>query len=165
RSEVGFGRSLISAGRSSRFAVGPNDSIDITVYDGTGRAVKRVTGPAGGSVAAADVDAWNEERLSGLEGLPEGMRSAFREVPHRSTLPGFGALVLDDDGRLWIGSYVPPSRDVREWLVLGTNGRPVGRVATPRNARVLDIAGGRMALLLRDELDEQFIEVLSVRDN
>ena len=165
RSEVGFGRSLVSAGRNSRYAVGANDSIAVTVFDATGRAVMHVTGAGGGSVPATDVDAWNDERLGNLEGLPEAMRNAFRDVPHRTTLPGFGTLVIDDEERLWIGSYVRPSQESREWLVLGSDGNPLGRITTPGDARVLDIAGGRVALLHTDELDEQSIVVMTIRVN
>lgn len=162
RANPGFGRSAQYAGRNGRFAIGSTDSIDVSVFDRSGRLAMRITGGPGGAVSAADVERWRAELIESYAQMPEPLRRGLDQVPHRATFPGFESLVIDDAGRVWIGSHVAPGGAERDWLVLESDGTPYGRVTLPGDAQLLDAAGDRVALLLRDELDEPYIRVLQV---
>jgi hypothetical protein len=93
----------------------------------------------------------------------------------RGTYPAYGALVIDASGRIWIGEYVGLTEDERRWTVFGVDGRPIGRLSLPvfrpewievENSipgflthELLDATGDRIAILRKDSLDVQYIEV------
>lgn len=162
RAEVGFGRKASWAGRDGRFAIGTNDSVDVVVYDGASEPSMRISGPPAAAVEPAVVERWRDDLLADWSTMPAEMQAGIADLPHRDTYPGFETLVVGDDGSIWIGSFVPPGQDEREWLVLGRDGVAQGRVTLPASAEVLDIAGDRMALLSRDDLDEEYIHVLRI---
>lgn len=162
RAEVGFGRKAYWAGRDGRFAIGTNDSVDIAVYDGASEPFMRISGPPAPAVEPAAVERWRDDLLADWSTMPIEMQTAIADLPHRETYPGFETLAMGDDGSIWIGVFARPGQDERAWLVLGRDGRPHGRVTLPAAARVLDIAGDRIALLSRDELDEEYIHVLRI---
>lgn len=163
RSAVGFGRTLARAGRQGRAALGSTDSVDVTLYDG-GRVVMRIAGPGPGpEVTDADVQRWRDETLpASRRGTPGGVRRAFEDVPHRATFPAFGALLVDDAGRVWIGSYLRPGQAERDWLVIGPSGSAEGTLTLPGGAVALDASGDRIALLMRNDLDEEYVAVLRI---
>ncbi|HEX2165791.1 MAG TPA: hypothetical protein VHG09_01015 [Longimicrobiales bacterium] len=162
RSPVGFGRSASYAGRNGRFAVGANDSIDVVVYDASTEPAMRISGPPGTAVDPAAVELWRSEVESRWSDMPEEMRRGLADLPHRPTYPGFETLVVDDDGSIWIGSYARPGQVARDWLVIGRDGHAQARVTLPSDAKVLDIAGGRIALVMRDDLGEEHISVFRI---
>ncbi len=163
RSAVGFGRTLARAGRQGRAALGSTDSVDVTLYDG-GRVVMRIAGPGPGpAVTDADVQRWREEKLLSLSpGAPEGVRRVFEDVPHRATFPAFDALLVDDAGRVWIGAYARPGQAERDWLVVSPSGSAEGTLTLPGGAVALDASGDRIALLMRNDLDEEYVAVLRI---
>ena len=163
RSPVGFGRTLARAGRNGRAALGSTDSVDITVYDG-GNVVMRIAGPGPGpAVTDADVQRWREETLLSFSpGMPEGARRVFEEAPHRATFPAFSALLVDAARCIWIGAYARPGQAERDWLFIGPLGNVEGTLTLPADAQPLDALGDRVALLMRNELDEEYVAVLRI---
>jgi hypothetical protein len=122
----------------------------------------RISGPPAPAVEPAVVDRWRDDLLADWSTMPAEMQTAIADLPHRETYPGFESLVVADDGSIWIGSFVRPGEDERQWLVLGPDGEAQGRVTLPAAAEVLDIAGDRIALLSRDDLDEEYVHVLRI---
>ncbi len=137
--------------------------MDVTLYDG-GRVVMRIAGPGPGpEVTDADVQRWREEKLLSLSpGAPEGVRRVFEDVPHRATFPAFDALLVDDAGRVWIGAYARPGQAERDWLVVSPSGSAEGTLTLPGGAVALDASGDRIALLMRNDLDEEYVAVLRI---
>jgi hypothetical protein len=163
RTPVGFGRDLAIAGRNGRSAFGPTDSLDIAVFDASGEVTMRVSG--GGlavPVSPADLDEFRQNTRDRLTDAPEAMRRAFEEAPARETWPAFERLLIDDTGRLWIGAVTRPGQTLRRWVVLGTDGNVAGALDTPADATLLDAAANRLAMLLRSELDEEYIGVYRI---
>ncbi len=162
RGEVGFGRTAAYAGRTGRFAIGSTDTIEISVFDEDGRLVMRVAGGEAVAVAETDIQLWRQDLLERRSQAPDELRRAFDEFPHRSSFPGFQDLAVDDAGRIWIGSYPRPRQSERAWLVIDSNGHAWGNLMLPVSARVLDVAGDRIAIIWRNELDEEFLSVLRI---
>jgi hypothetical protein len=162
RAEVGFGRKAAWAGRNGRFAIGANDSVDVAVYDGASQPSMRISGPPAPAVEPAVVDRWRDDLLADWSTMPAEMQTAIADLPHRETYPGFESLVIAADGSIWIGSFVRPGENERQWLVLGPDGDAQGRATLPASAEILDIAGDRIALLSRDDLDEEYVHVLRI---
>lgn len=163
RAEVGFGGAAAYSGRNGRFAIGSTDTLDITVFGADGLPAMRIAGGgARTAVESADAERWRQELLESRSRGPEELRRAIADFPYRSVYPAFGDLVVDDSGRLWIGAYARPTASARDWVVIGTDGSVEGVVSLPASARILDIAGDRIALLDRDALDEEYVSVLAL---
>ncbi len=170
RLPVGFGRTAIAAGGGGRVVIASTDSLLITVraIDGTPTLIVRGAGDPT-PVSERDRSAWLEE-VTGLAPMDsEDFLREWTRGPVRETYPAFGALALDDEARLWVGEATRPGASTRSWVIFGADGVPEGRIELPTSAphplfarpEVLDIREGRIALLLRDEWNEQVVVVLS----
>jgi 6-bladed beta-propeller len=164
RTEMGYGRTLAYAGSRGVSVLGATDSLDLLVYDRSGHLAMRITG--GGpnpAVSQADVAAWRKEQAARLARSPAVVRTAFAEAPYRTTFPAFDALATDDRGRVWIGGVVRPGQRERKWIVLKPDGTLAGTLLLPGDARILDIAGDRLATLRRNDVDEEYVVVLRLQ--
>lgn len=171
---IGFARSTYYAASGSRIVIGSNDSIDVTVYE-DGEPVLRVVGPGPSrSASPRDVRQWRARLADILEAAPEEdpIHQVWMSGPVRETLPAFDGLQVDTQGRIWIGEYVPNDDDQRQWVILAATGEPMARLqlpkssqgAYPRSTELLAIGSDRLAVLRRDQLDEEYVEVWSLPD-
>ncbi len=108
----------------------------------------------------------------------------------RDIYPAVGALKVDAEGSIWLGDYPRLDDMERRWTVLGPEGVPVGRLSLPvyraellkvrasgrtgwaalelettipsTGHELLDVAGGRIAVLRKGQMGEEFIEVYAV---
>lgn len=188
---VGFGRTALYDGRRNRTVVGTNDSLDLTVYEGTAVRTRVRGGSSLRSVTSAEREEWTSLFL---EMFPEIVRADRRrrleQSEIRDTYPAFGSVKVDAGGGMWIGDYAKLSDDRRLWTVLGADGTPVGSLHLPvfrpdwlqiRDGSItgralvewevtipspvhelLDIAGDRIVVLRKDELGREFVEVYQV---
>ncbi len=77
--------------------------------------------------------------------------------------PTIGALMVDDQSRVWVSRFAPANMGALEgesWHVLGADGRPVARFSLPRGSRLAAVAGGMVAVVRRDTLDVEQVIVL-----
>ena len=106
-----------------------------------------------------------------------GWRERLEQSAVRETYPAYGAISVDGDGRIWIGDYPKLADEMRRWTILEADGTPVGVLSLPvlqpqwlegtvavtsEPHELLDVGAGRIAVLRRDELDVQFVEVYEV---
>lgn len=162
RTQVGFGRNLAYAGRGGRAVLASTDSLDLSVFDATGSVAMRITGwGAIGAVSPADAERWRNQLVEQRSRAPEEIRRWLESAPFRGTYPAFKDLLVDDEGRVWIGGY-PRGDQAQSWLIIGGDGRLEGRLEVPGGATLLDAAGGRVAMLRRTELDEEYVVVLEI---
>jgi hypothetical protein len=133
--DVPFGRDSYASARGNHVVLGSSDALALDVHDGNGALLRRIRIvipplPVTGSEAEA-------QRDSATAAVPERIRDAYREMqelaPRRETHPAFTALVLDDDGRIWVRLPAATGAPADQWLILSSTGAPVGR---------LSIAGG-----------------------
>lgn len=187
--EVGFGATALFDGRGGYAVVGTNDSLDVTLYDGTAPRTRIRGGHSQRQVTAREKDAWTELFLAMYpEAWREGQRDMLRQSAVRDVYPAFGALSVDADGRVWIGDFARLDEAQRRWTVLGPDGWPLGALDLPvfrpewyrfreglgamgtgtvetttslpkPRHELLDVSGGRIAVLRRGELAGEFVEV------
>lgn len=164
RTEFGFGRSLEASGRDGRVVIGSTDRLALTVVDGTGDETLRIEGSAPNRpVPEDDVAAWRADRVDGLpEDLPASAREAIETAPYNETYPAFSGLLLDGDGRIWIGEPEVMGADERRWTALAQDGTPRFRVTLPASAEPLDAAGDRLVVLDETELGEEIVRILTL---
>jgi hypothetical protein len=162
RAQVGFGRALAYAGRGGRVALGSTDSLDLSIFDATGRLAMRIAGWGSDQrVSQADVERWRSDLLEQRSRAPEEIRRWLETAPHRGTYPAFRDLLVDDEGRVWIGGY-PRGDQAQSWLIVGVDGQLVGQVTIPSGSTLLDAAGERLAVLRRSEMDEEYVVVMKI---
>ena len=188
---VGFGRSALFDGRGDRAVVGTNDSLDLTLYEGSTMRTRVRGGSSMRRVTPAEREEWTSLYL---DMFPEVARADRRRRLEQSEIrdayPAFGSIKVDAGGSMWIGDYAKLSAEQRRWTVLGADGTPVATVHLPvfrpdwlqiREGSItgralvewevtipspvhelLDIADDRIVVLRKDELGREFVEVYEV---
>jgi hypothetical protein len=165
RLPVGFGRALFASGRDGRALLGSSDALDVVLLDMAGDTLVRIrqTEP-NRTVPAEDLARWRSERLADVpEERAERIREVMADAPYHETYPAFEGLLLDADGRIWIGHAPPWGAAEKTWTVFGTDARPAWTLALPASAEVLDARGSRVVVLHRDEFGVEIIRVYDVR--
>ena len=75
-------------------------------------------------------------------------------------LPLFGSPFADADGNLWLPSYRPAyPEEGSPYTVISPDGEWLGQVETPPRFRILDVTGGLVLGVLRDEMDVENVVV------
>ncbi len=189
---VGFGATALFNGRGQHTVVGTNDSLDVTLYQGTAPLTRIRGGHSPRQVTAQEEEAWTELYLAMFpEGFRADRRRELQQSTVRETYPAFGALSVDADGRIWVGDFARLEELERRWTILGPDGRPVGAVTLPvfrpewyrfreglgamgtgavevttslpkPRHELLDVTAGRIAILRRGEFAGEFVEVYEV---
>jgi hypothetical protein len=165
RIPVPFARSAAYDARGSTIAIGPTDSIDVSVFDGS-RLTTRFTARAPRR-QPTDTDRAALRGAILLEFESPDLVHSLEDVPAVEALPAVGALVVDDRGNIWIGDYVTPVEHERRWTIYTPTGDPIGTMVLPAapqglvpgRSELLDAFGDRLALLRESEEGEISIEV------
>lgn len=162
RRAITFGRKAVASGRNGRVAIGSTDSLVISVYD-AGRLTYRIRGDwTAAPVRPEHVARWKSDRLAGLDGASSEQRRASTEVPYRRTFPMFDDVLVDDRGRVWIADYPMPGEEQQVWLVVDVEKAESARIVLPTAATLMDVRGDRVAVLERNEWDEESVRVLRI---
>ena len=76
-------------------------------------------------------------------------------------MPLFSPPIGDAEGRVWLPAYRPGGSraDVPDYTVISAGGEWMGTVEVPPRLRILDVAGGLVLGVLRDEMDVQSVVV------
>ena len=75
-------------------------------------------------------------------------------------LPLFGAPFADADGNVWLPSYRPAyPEEGSPYTVISSDGEWLGQVETPPRFRILDVTGGFVLGVLRDDMDVENVVV------
>ena len=76
-------------------------------------------------------------------------------------LPLFGSPFADAEGRIWLPSYKPGGErhSVAPYSVIAPDGEWLGTVEAPPGFRMLDVAGGLVLGVARDEMDVESVVV------
>lgn len=188
---VGFGRSALFDGRGDRAVVGTNDSLDLTLYEGSTMRTRVRGGSSMRMVTPAEREEWTSLYLDMFPEIARAdRRRRLEQSEIRDAYPAFASIKVDADGGMWIGDYAKLSDDRRRWTVLGADGTPVATVHLPvfrpdwlhiREGSItgralvewevtipspvhelLDIADDRIVVLRKDELGREFVEVYEV---
>lgn len=130
------------------------------------------------AVTAEEKRIWTAAFLSMFEGeARSNWRRRLEDSFVRDTYPAYGAISIDDEGRIWVGDYPKLTDEMRRWTILEPDGTPVATLSLPvyrpawledtetvtdQPHELLDAAHGRIAVLRRDELFVESVEVYEV---
>jgi hypothetical protein len=97
-----------------------------------------------------------------------GVKGTIREpVPFFGVpgpMPGFGGLIGDQAGNVWIAAYTGYETDaVRRYYVMSSEGEWLGRADLPRRSKLLAAGTDRVLVVERDTLDVQTVSVYEIR--
>ena len=160
RNEVAFGRDAVAFGFEDRAIIGDTDSLDLSVHLADGRVTRRIRGKAGDRrVGADDMRAWKERELSELGSDPPPPFVRAIEEIHTETYPAFATAVLGPDELIWVGLQSRWGDEERAWLIVEPDGQLRGRIQLPAEATVLAVDAQRFAVLQRDDMDVEDIQV------
>lgn len=95
-----------------------------------------------------------------IEEMIQRALARYRVEPDEP-LPLFGELFGDDEGRVWLPAYAVASQrnGYPSYAVISPSGEWLGRVEAPPGLRVLDVAGGRVLGVVKDEMDVESVVV------
>ena len=78
-------------------------------------------------------------------------------------MPFFGAPFADADGNVWLPSYrIAYPEEGSPYTVISPDGEWLGEVETPPRFRILDVAGGLVLGVLRDDMDVESVVVYRI---
>lgn len=130
--------SIVLAGHGTMWiGDGATDSLVALTADGRRVAVVRVPWPA--RAVTADIVQRERERWRARSSDAQWQAAidvSFAEGNVPEMLPRFGSALVDDEGRLWVGSYVTAPDDAIEYAIFAPDGRPLARLAPPPRVRV-----------------------------
>ena len=109
-------------------------------------------------VTDRDINEFREANLQRAAGSEAMMRRALDEVPYPSLVPSLRAMAVDEEaGIVWVTGFTT-TEEPAPWYLFDSLGCPIGRVTVPGGNPPLDIAGRRIVVQDRDELDvERFL--------
>ena len=114
-----------------------------------------------------DVEAYNrmigwlnyEVSEARLEEIVQGDMARYRAMIGQP-IPLFGSPFADADGNVWLPSYRPAyPEEGSPYTVISSDGEWLGQVETPPRFRILDVTGGLVLGVLRDEVDVESVVV------
>lgn len=105
--------------------------------------------------------------------LPSEQKGQLKEMQDRmvlaDTLPAFGSLVGTPSGAVWIGSPIPPERNLldepwpeQEWLVIHPERRTAWRLTTPPGLRVIQAGDDFVMGVHQDDLGVESLRLYKI---
>lgn len=150
----GLNRAVATDGRAAFVRTGRGR--EIAEYDTRGRLTKLIRW------SGADLTITPDRLESGLRSLFGGDEGAVTryDLPVPETEPGFGRLLFDSRGYLWVSEYAQYLQDANTWSVFSPEGAYLGDIEFPDRFRVLDIGLDRILGRRKDAADRESIEIV-----
>ena len=158
-----FGRLTSVRPSSASIVVGEGNGFEVRLLSLEGRTKTIIRAQhAPTRLTPSDVQAYKSEQTADLQGQArEASLQALESLPFPRELPPYRRVEVDEIGRIWLELYRLPRDKAQTWVVLDRNGAQLGRVALPRDSRVLWI--GSDEIVLRQSDDEGFVTVAVYR--
>ena len=154
-----FGRDPFFVFKNSNVYAGWNDVIDIAVISEKGEPVRTIRiAHEASQVTRRDIesivkDASRRVRKWVLES---------ESIPE--TKPAYDALVVDDQGHIWIREYPNTDAEFAKWLIVNSNGELVGAMELPENLLLKTIKAGRAYASVYSETYGPYIVVYAITE-
>jgi hypothetical protein len=149
----------------ARFCAGDQEEARVTCLDPEGRQVfiNWVTDPLPVAEGDPEVQEWRAETEEiYLQKLGRGDVTRFLDlVPVPEFRPPYSALILDTEGNLWVERGPVPGEGAIEFLLFDPSGLLRGPVLVPP-VRILEIGDDYVLGVARDEMEVQYVQVLSL---
>jgi hypothetical protein len=164
------GARVIYTGDSGGFEILAHDPV-------TGRVLRRARRPYEPEPVARElIEARREgqrlldRQLDSLNSrLPDQVRDRLRatrvdpdDIPARETHPVFNRIMEDAAEHLWVRHQIARRDSVRTWSVFDPRGTWLGEIDTPVALTVHDIGADDVAVVRRDDLGVEYVEVYRI---
>lgn len=164
-----FGRQGIIATGLHGFLTAASDSFAFIVRTPGGTPVRRFGRPhAAVKASREDISAAQAEFRAddGISKAFPAMRAVqevqFANMPHRDTLPAISRILVDDEGNVWVEEFRIHPAEQATWSVFNAGGRWLGQVVTPAGLKVMQIAGGTVIGMTKDDLGVERVLVYPI---
>jgi len=164
-SEAPFPRATFLAVSGSEVWMGDSDRFRIERRAAGGQVLGAISREwKGAPVRPGDVERHKRERLERIaeDSYRKHEERALEEMPFPGTAPAFGALLTDDQGRVWVGDSPLFADSARKWSVFTPAGAEVATLRTPPGLAVLQAGDGFVLGLWKDEDDVEHVRVYRI---
>lgn len=163
-----FGRDLLWTVGERGLWGGPNDRFELRRWDANGRLTAVIRWPAAERPPDPEVLLRGTGADIRARSYVERMLESF---PPPDLQPAFGALMIDDGGRLWVAPWGPPTTpgattavgDGPWWVFAGDTGELLGSIVLPPGLRVDAVRGDAVYGVVTDSLGVSYVEAYRVR--
>lgn len=168
---VGYAKRTLYGNGPDQVHVVTNEAAEIATYriPWAPMRIVRFAEPAV-RIDQAARDAQIAEAIANVDrarGLPEELKNSFKEnfrnAAFADSMPHFTMMVVGTDGGLWLRQGRSVADSVPHFVVIGPEGRIVGRADLPKGARLLWTDGSQVLVALTDENDLPRLELRPVR--
>jgi hypothetical protein len=141
--------------------------VDFSVYVDTNLVLRLIAPAEARPPRAETVDGWERAVREAYPDIAATYLRAIRPASPVSSVPALGGVLLDDQGNIWAGAYATAQQPTRRWWIFSDRGVALGQLDLPTltdpllpgRVELLDVAGGRLALLRITESGEHIVEV------
>ena len=160
-----FTRSGFAALSEGVLAYGSSDSSRITIRNERNRERVLVSWSTPAIQVTRDYVAALRTALeqNGTDAANAATIRLMEATPKPETLPRFDRLFVSSEGYIWIREVGWPTDSVRFWKVIDSMGRPVFDARLPSSMTPVAAIADRIAVLRRDSLHVQYVDVYALR--
>ena len=155
-----FGRDPFFVYKNGLLYAGWNNEIDIKVVSENGEAMRTI------KRRHSPVSVTQKERTELISyRSTRDQRTILRSELLSETKPAYDALVVDDNGHVWIREY-PRSINSKfaNWLIFDSDSQLIGEMELPVNVLLQEITRGRAYASVNSEMYGPYIVVYSVTE-
>lgn len=162
-----FDRRTFVVTSGDRIFVGDNSSPDIAVYDALGRRRSIVrTSPGMRPISASTRRRAIAARLDlrGIQGPQREIEARAQDAMiSQKEMPSYSAIVLSEEGLLWVREYAETVADAEHWRVYNDSGSEIGVVVMPDGFSMHSAGGSFVAGVWKDPDDVEHARVYRIR--
>ncbi len=149
-------------GGSIAVAAGPGVEVALRDRGGGLNAIHRIDGWPVQEVTPTMIEAARRLEFGEVAEEP-GVVELYEGMPIPDTLPGVDRLIVDREGRLWVGLYQTDPEAMKTWVAFERQGAPVGQVQTPAGFQLMAADASSVAGVARDDMDREIVQVFDLR--
>lgn len=154
-----FGRDPFFVLKNSNVYAGWNDVIDIAVISEKGEPVRTIR-------FAHEASPVTRRDIEGI--VKDASRRVRRWVLESESIPetkpAYDAMVVDDQGHIWIREYPNTDAEFATWLIINSESNLVGEMELPANLLLKTIKAGRAYASINSEIYGPYIVVYSITE-
>jgi hypothetical protein len=163
--EAPFARAAFLAVSGSEVWLGDSDRFRIERRAAGGEVLGAISRAWKGTpLRPGDVERHKRERLERIveDSYRQREERVLEEMPFPGTAPAFGALLADDEGRVWVGDSPLSADSARKWSVFTPAGAEVATLRTPPGLEVMQAGDGFVLGKWKDEDDVERVRVYRI---
>lgn len=153
-----------AAAGGTTFVVADGLRAQVRVFDRARRPIRQIRWRIERRSTDSEM-AYLRDHLLGVDRTPaqrNANRQLLNEAPIPDSLPAAGAVLVDDEGNVWVERYRTPWDSAAIWDVLAVSGEWLGTVPMPSRFRLHHVGTGRVAGVWRDDLNVEYVRLYTL---